>query len=493
MGEKFTLIIFLIYTNVYCQYSHENIWITGVNALVKNRILDFNNGIAPVTVDSASVGTPFIVTNTSISDTLGNLLFYSNGINVYDRNFNIMPNGNYLSPCPWSQSLINNGLDIGQAALIIPKPNDINKYYIFHLSIDLYNNPNPIKKPGTLFFSKVDMLLNGGLGALSFKNDTLFRDTLIADGITAVKHANGRDWWMVSHEFNSNRYYKWLITPDSIIGPSSQFIGSVINSPDNGQLCFSPDGSKFCIISNPYSKKIDIYDFDRCTGMFSSFTPISFTDSSAFAVGCSFSSNSRYLYVCSNYLIYQFDTQNPNIASSKTVIGVHDNVPSIGGSPDLFYIMQLAPDNKIYINSNQSSFNLHVIENPDLGGISSNFVIRGLPVYNYVWAALPTYPNYELGALIGSTCDTLLTISENESEEQQVTIFPNPFSNIIKLNHLPDKGKLTIENLLGEIVFSETLTSKMQEEINLHFLSSGMYFLNIENNGNSYTKKIIKQ
>ena len=55
----------------------------------------------------------------SISDANGNLLFYTNGITVWNQQHQIMANGGYISPCAGYQS-----------ALIVKKPGNNSIYYI---------------------------------------------------------------------------------------------------------------------------------------------------------------------------------------------------------------------------------------------------------------------------------------------------------------------------------------------------------------------------
>ncbi|MBK6640365.1 MAG: hypothetical protein IPG39_03600 [Bacteroidetes bacterium] len=76
-------------------------------------------------------------------------------------------------------------------------------------------------------------------------------DTLTRGRLTTCKHANGRDWWLISHKYRSNIYYKFLITPDTILGPYTQQIGIVTSNYDGfGSARFSPDGSKYVWMEN---------------------------------------------------------------------------------------------------------------------------------------------------------------------------------------------------------------------------------------------------
>ncbi len=70
------------------------------------------------------------------------------------------------------------------------------------------------------------------------------------------------------HEYKTSQFYSWLLTPDSIYGPFSQTIGVDINYDGIGQAKFSPDGSQYAIV-NLYQNTVQLFDFDRCLGLFS--------------------------------------------------------------------------------------------------------------------------------------------------------------------------------------------------------------------------------
>ncbi len=197
-------------------------------------------------------------THANISDTSGNMLFYTNGYYIADASNDTMQNGSNISPT----SFVNYpyALPVPQACLIIPKPGSSNLYYLFHNTLD---NPPAYNKSLKLYFSVIDMNGNGGLGSVILKNQGLIQDTLNAGKITAVKHANGRDWWVVCHRFNSNLYYKFLVSPSGISSVATQSIGTVRDLIDIGQVAFSPDGNKFAYFNAFYTttSTLDIYEF----------------------------------------------------------------------------------------------------------------------------------------------------------------------------------------------------------------------------------------
>ncbi len=90
------------------------------------------------------------------------------------------------------------------------------------------------------------MNLDSGLGGIIKKNIHILEDTIMWGRLTACRHANGRDWWVITHKFFSDKYYKILINPDTIIIFSEQNIGNIFSSYDaNGMAVFSSDGSQY--------------------------------------------------------------------------------------------------------------------------------------------------------------------------------------------------------------------------------------------------------
>src|SRR4030095_7405971 len=152
-------------------------------------------------------------------------------------------------------------------------------------------------------FSAIDLTLDGGLGGVISKNDTILQDTLIW-GIGAVKHANGRDWWIVMLKDDSDIIFKILFTPQGI----SSILTQQLNFQPNPwgiatQLVFSQNGEKFAysnnyMINGNWKQEVRLLNFDRCSGSFSNETIVDVSDSLT-GFGISFSSSSKYLYVTS--------------------------------------------------------------------------------------------------------------------------------------------------------------------------------------------------
>ncbi len=243
------------------------------------------------------------------------------------------------------------------------------------------------------------------MGKVIDKNEFIISDSLWLGKLTAIKHANGRDWWLLYNEWMTKNYYTILIAPNGPEIVDTQTVGtSVIDGL--GQAVFSPDGTKYAIINGRHDDFLQIFDFDRCTGELSNEILIQFSVGQNIASpGLAISPNSRFLYFSATDTIYQYDLWADDIPSSEEVVGIYDG--HVDPFANLFFLAQLAPDGKIYISVPNGSRYLHVIENPNEKGLACNFNQRGVNLLNYNGGTLPNHPNYRLGPLDGSPCDTL--------------------------------------------------------------------------------------
>lgn len=246
---------------------------------------------------------------------------------------------------------------------------------------------------------------NTSLGKVVFKDSLLIEDTLAVGKINAVKHANGRDWWVLVNEKNANRYHRILVDVNGIHYAGNQAVGlPVVDGV--GQTAFSPNGENYVIyntVSNTQGAYINLYNFDRCTGMFFNHRQFHFSDNGG--GGGAFSPNSRYLYI--NYFTkaFQYDLEAPDVWASRVQVAEYDGF--LNPSPTTFYLMQLAPDGKIYSSSTNSVSSLHIINSPDEPGLACQYQQHGIELPNRNAYSMPTFPNYRLGPLDGSACDTL--------------------------------------------------------------------------------------
>ena len=315
----------------------------------------------------------------SIADTNGNLLFYTNGESVRDRNHNEMPNGGGL----WGS------FSSAQSAVIVPFVREDSMYYIFTTPAQLN-----YWAPGWngLSYSVVDMRLNGGLGDVTLKNVQLVGS--VTERLTAVRHANGRDVWVLCHGWNNNSFHAYLVDCTGVRGPITSNAGRVIGiDPGSSYLAaigcmdINPRGDRlattWCDIDGTWSgvSRIDIHSFDNVNGTVALLDTITHAQPGldARGYGVHFSPASTKLYVSEYGLdngmsfsrVLQYDMQAADIPASEFTVA--------SGSPE-FGSLQAAPDGAIYIT--RLSFQTYVsrILDPDQTGAFCNFDGAGVSI-----------------------------------------------------------------------------------------------------------------
>lgn len=353
LRSRFPLfLLFLLFSTGMQAQLEAAIWYFGENAG-----LDFRSG-TPVALDDGQLDT--VEGCATISDATGNLLFYTEGIQVWNKNHELMPNGTGLLGHSSST----------QSAIIVPKPNDPNIYYIFTCWIS-----------NGLHYSEVDMTLDGGLGDVVNKNVPLMLPDS-SEKLTAVNHANGTDVWVITHGVGNNQYLAYRITPTGVVtSPVVSNVGldlSAIPYPV-GYLKASPDGTRLAACHKRVGA--ELLDFDNVTGMVSN--PIVLSKDTLLVYGTEFSPSGQVLYIAEERgSIYQYDLNAPDIPSS--IITISDANERAGA-------LQLGIDGKIYstifINTKLSVINYPNVVGPgcqyEYGAIDlgDNMAYFGLPPF----------------------------------------------------------------------------------------------------------------
>lgn len=496
-----TLLLSTLQFSVNAQ-KEDNVWFVGGTwsapgsldtSFYKSCILNFSNN--SVEIEFVSEELPFTRSNASICDSSGKFLCLSNGENLYNANYEIMENGGNFYP--------NNDYFYGypaiQGFMLLPLPGSNDKV------VHVYGNIKVIYPPNTLgyvaYFLRygiADMAQNNGLGKVISKNLTGGTDTLAPTLITATRHGNGRDWWIMAQHYKDKIFYRYLLSPNGI-----KLIGSQTMEMKKlglGQACFSPDGQWYACFNahgrlpDSTFSTIELYRFDRCTGLLSDFREKTYSQNPLDGKpgGVAFSASSHFMYVSRWDTIYQYDMQAPDIFASEVAVAGYDGFQGeFGGGfllPQRFYSLQLAPDHKIYCAvSNYSSRYLHVIDKPEEPGLACDVKQHSvyLPVYNEY--ALPNMPYYRLGKWAGSPCDTLGSVSAVEPlPPGEIKISPNPAADMLIVDfQQPLSGTLEIVNSSGAVMQSITLNKATRENIPTSRLANGLYFLRISATGQS--------
>ncbi|MFQ5448638.1 MAG: PKD domain-containing protein [Saprospiraceae bacterium] len=220
-----------------------------------------------------------------------------------------------------------------------------------------------------------------------------------------MKHANGRDWWVVVSDFLGYFYKVFILSPEGLNFVSEQDFGGIPPGVFGlaGTISFSNDGTKMAQYEVPLDNVV-IYDFDRCTGTISNPVIVPLPEATL-GGGQSFSPNSRFFYMVSSDFILQLDLWTTDIATSLDTVAIYDGY--LSPWPTTFFASQLGPDGRIYINTNNGTDILHYINKPNLKGDSCQVIQHGLQLAARNRFTSPHFPNYRLGPLDGSPCDTL--------------------------------------------------------------------------------------
>ena len=466
----------------------------GTSLSHQNYGIDFNLGVADTFSLFRFMNMRFA--DASICDTIGQLLFYTNGIYIENGNHDSLKNSDNFNPGTATVTWNSVGLQIQQACLILPFPGSDSLYYIFHESAEQL----PIwDAPFNLSYSIVDMTLDGGLGGIinSKKNIHIIEDTLIWGRVAACKHADGRDYWVLTHNYYTDVFYKLLVTPDTII-VNVQTIGLSHDVLPNyyGQAIFSPDGNKYAIEINDTT--IELYNFDRCNGVLSNPITISIADTDSqgtvFALlGTAFSASSQYLYINNDGNIHQYDTWGANVLASGQVVAQWDTfyAPCCNAATT-FFMLQLAQDNRIYISQSAGTDILHYIEFPDSAGLACHVVQDSFITPGYNTFTFPNIVNYDLMNDITSPCDTVLSVNDHTSSINYnfISIFPNPATEYFWVNYsipLNEKAFLDIYDALGNRVMQSVLYGSSKSLlVHSEMLNDGIYFYKVVLKNNTY-------
>ena len=315
------------------------------------------------------------VENSTISDKQGNLLLYTNGFNVWNKNFQKVDGGE-ISSYKHKQITTGGG---EYNYVLVPSPSDSNQFYVFGTWYpDIYKG-NVVR---IYTYAVIDISLNGGLGKIISKNNVI--DTNQTTYIAATKHCNNKDYWIVTYRNNSNTFLSILLTKD---GVSKTFVESKTSKNANFKLHYfwsdlkiSPNGKFISVIGvDGLNKKerLETFLFNNQNGEITT-RILNYTDTliQYNYGGLEFSPDNTKLYFGNTKSeIFQFDltvVDSNIINASKTKIVTVDNGQSSR--------MQLAPNNKIYVNGTIKD----CIEKPNKKGNECKYTHQVVSVYDYV-------------------------------------------------------------------------------------------------------------
>ncbi len=380
MLAKAVLLFFFIHCLSAIVAQQANTWYFGSGAG-----LDFNTSPPTPLTNGAMSWAP--EGSSVVSDSTGKLLFYTNGEYVWNRNHQLMPNG----------SGIKGHISSTQSSIIIPKPGSKFLYYI--LTSDAGENGI---NPNGYCYSVVDLTLDNGLGDITEKNVLLYKPS--TEKLTAIKHANGIDYWIITKEINlNNRYRAYLLTCNGLNTTSSSVVFStlssgIFNTPNTyGYLKVSPDGRKIIDVTPHWNSfagdnrtGFNLYEFNNGTGTLYNNLRIPFSDAAFTFYGAEFSPNSKLVYLSGAGTLAQFDL------NTYDSLSIQNSVVVISAThPSLTLALQLGPDARIYVATAKTPRDsvLGIIQNPDIKGSGCSYIQRAIDLGGKkVLMGLPNFP-----------------------------------------------------------------------------------------------------
>ena len=423
-----------------------------------------------------------------ICDTSGNLLFYTNGLHIYDSSFQLMQNGHYITP-----NFSGGNNCFVDAVLSLPMPEHDSLYSVFTMS-----NDTACVSPGQyVYYRIVNSKLNNGKGAVISKSNLMFSgDSLATAHIKACRHGNGNDWWLLIKNSRGNKYYRFLLDSSGIHSFQPQMIGTPYFVGDSWQAAFSPKGNKYAIVSahgtfDHDTTTLNIFDFDRCTGLLSN--PIQYphfrVDTFLNYFGICFSPNENYLYWCNLDSVFQYDLST----NLSTNVAVFDSslVPAWGVpfmSSFKFAYMQMGPEGRIYIGTVINYLNY--IDKPDIGGIACD--VHKLEI------VLPNTPAFFLLNMPCFTtppinCDTAVGLESEPILDNRILIYPNPGSGEFTVEVSKTNCTVEVYSIMGELLYKRR-NVPLLSYVNLSNKSNGLYLVKVLYEGKLLgERKILKE
>jgi gliding motility-associated-like protein len=361
------IVIFILQTPIiFCQLQNNN-WVFGYGARV--------NFSGPIPVGSSNAAINSNESTASVSDpSTGQLLFYTDGRKVWNANNEVMPNGanllgGFFNSCT-------------QGALIVPFPEDNQRFYLFTLEELEAQSVNPLADNG-LRYSIVDMTLNGGLGDVQVATMNTPLATDLTEKLIVIRSAEIQGFWVIAHKKNANEFLAWKIdacgvTAQPVVSTvGSNFASVPIGATEAwaGAMDASPDGNRIGMPID-WSDRIEFFDFNKTTGVVSNLLTVNVTDDSSPGFlrkyGACFSPDGSKFYYTNFNSVYQLNLStytSAAIASSNTLI--YSPILEPNGYP--CSQIEQAPNNKLYVAIGNAG-RLDEISNPNSLGLACGYV-----------------------------------------------------------------------------------------------------------------------
>lgn len=359
-------------------------------------------------------------TCSTICDGDGNPLIWTNGMLIRGQGFQMIEDTISYVPDDWdntkpsfwnwwySDNDYAFGFPVPDGAIILPDPGNIRQYYIIYLFAEWDERVGTF----TVFKwlnAKIKYNIDGTFNLLYKDYPFGAENVEFQYPVSVVRHANGRDWWLFNFIRNTATYQLTLLDPAGL--HFMGFIDPGIHIPNGGGLAtVSPQGNFLAMgfdIWGNNDQHVLLFDIDRCSGM------LSFRDSFSIATqlwpGFGFSPSEKYLYTSSEYFyLWQFDMEASDVGDSRILVGEYDGFIHGSVFNTIFGPIMQTPDGRLYVvPATGSNEFLHIIDRPDEPGTACKLLQHAINLTVPQGRSAPNIPNYRLGPIDGSPCDTL--------------------------------------------------------------------------------------
>jgi len=415
--KRLGLIWFILFEFVHAisGQGYNNYWISGYDlsnvpgdTLYGGTYIDFREEPPRVYYDPFHTMN-FWGTASAISDSIGQLLFYTNGMMIQNADHHIIPGGDTIGyGSYWESNHVDGelvGMNLPQGSFIIPKPGDDPlAYFLIHTRAEVRDPVLPEMSDILL----TEVRLEDDKPFVVSKDLLIVQDTFSFGKLAICRHANGKDWWLVAGRKNDSRYYIIRISEKGAEIDTIQRVGSPVQH-GTGQAGFGLRGNLYyryeAVTIGDSGATIHIYNFDRCRGLLSDeqwwYVP------NESITGAATSPNGRFLYTTDATNIWQWDLWENDIQASGIIVAEYDGYVEPNWFGTYFGYMGLWPDGRIYvIPPTGGSMVVHTIMQPNEKGMSCRVAQHNLKLPTWNARTMPYAADFSLGPLDGSPCDT---------------------------------------------------------------------------------------
>jgi large repetitive protein len=307
---------------------------TDLNWVVGNRWIEFHKTTKQpeATTGPVTLTGPGAIAEDPVT---GNILFYTDGVNVYDATNQLMVNGTGLT----ADVSLNQPVVVGQV------PGNPDQYYIFTNSAG-----------GTIEAAIVDMSLQGNaaavpLGEVTTKNAPVAGMTNQSEGMVTIPHANGTDFWLITHDAGTTTYNVTLVSATGFTKTSVSLVGLI---QEVGNIAYNPATNQLAIAPAEANRNVEILNFDPASGTLSleAALPLSSVTTTQGIYDVEWSPLGDFLYISGFNAagqpdLLQYDLLNISVPPPTALITPQSILPA-GNTITQSLGLQLGPDTTIY-------------------------------------------------------------------------------------------------------------------------------------------------